>query len=162
MIRYATIQDLDILDEIYDTARKFMVSHNNPNQWNDGHPNHEDLAIDIQKNQLYVIEINQQIQASFVLFEHEDPTYQYIEGAWLNDHEYVVVHKVATRNLIRGMGTQILDYAKSKQKDVRIDTHEDNIPMQNLLRKNNFQPTGTIYLENGFPRIAYQYVYNQD
>ena len=162
MIRKATINDLEALDQIYDAARQFMIAHNNPNQWNDGHPNHEDLEMDIQKNQLYVIEIHQTIQASFVLFEHEDPTYEYIEGSWLNNHEYVVIHKVATRNEIKGMGTQILEYAKAKQKDVRIDTHQDNIPMQNLLKKNGFQQTGTIYLQNGSPRIAFQYVNKQD
>ena len=162
MIRHATKNDLDILDEIYENARHFMATHGNPNQWINGHPNRNDLEVDLAKNQLYVIEIDHEIQASFVFFEHDDPPYNYIEGSWLNDDEYVVVHKVATRNLMRGMGTKIMDYAKSKNKDVRIDTHKDNIYMQNVLRKNGFKQTGTIYLENGSPRIAFQYVNKQD
>ena len=162
MIRHATRQDLDILDEIYENARHFMATHGNPNQWVNGHPNRDDLIKDLGKNQLYVIEINNEIQASFVFFEHDDPTYAYIEGKWFNQDPYVVIHKVATRNLMRGMGTKIIEYAKSKQKDVRIDTHQDNVYMQNVLKKNGFHHTGTIYLENGSSRLAFQYVKNQD
>lgn len=162
MIRHATKNDLDILDEIYHNARIFMATHGNPNQWVNGHPNREDLIKDLKKNQLYVIELNNTIQASFVFFEHDDPTYSYIEGKWLNDNPYVVIHKVATRNLMRGMGTQIIEYAKSKNKDIRIDTHQDNIYMQNVLKKNGFYHTGTIYLESGASRLAFQYVKKQD
>ena len=162
MIRHATAEDLDILDEIYENARKFMASHGNPNQWVNGHPNRQDLMEELEKNQLYVIIKEDVIQASFVFFEHDDPTYSYIEGKWCNDEDYVVVHKVATRNLMRGMGTEIMNYAKSKHKDVRIDTHQDNVYMQNVLKKNGFVRTGIIYLENGAPRIAFQYVNKQD
>ena len=161
-VRLATSSDLDVLDEIYETARQFMKTHGNPNQWYDGHPNRKELQDEINQNHFYVIEIDNIIQASFVYFDHPDPTYTYIEGQWLNDHEYSVIHKVATRNLRRGMGKEIIEFVKQKQKDIRIDTHEDNIYMQKLLEQNGFVKTGIIYLENKEPRWAYQYVSNQD
>ena len=40
---------------------------------------------------------------------------------------------------------------------MRGDTHEDNLPMQRVLEKNGFQRCGTIFVEDGSPRIAYQY-----
>ncbi|HNZ83431.1 MAG TPA: GNAT family N-acetyltransferase, partial [Sedimentibacter sp.] len=43
-----------------------------------------------------------------------------------------------------------------KCRNLKIDTHRDNIPMQNLLNKNGFIRCGIIYLENGDERIAYQ------
>ena len=42
--------------------------------------------------------------------------------------------------------------------NLRIDTHEKNIPMQGCLAKNGFARCGIIYLEDGDPRIAYQKV----
>ena len=42
-------------------------------------------------------------------------------------------------------------------KNVRADTHKDNITMQNMLAKNGFVPCGIIHVENGSERIAYQY-----
>lgn len=158
MIRKATVKDLNQLEIIYEKARQFMRAHGNSNQWTYGHPNREDLMQSLATQELYVVEINRVIQASFVLMERADPTYTYIEGAWLSDNPYVVLHKVATRHEIKGMGTCIINFAKSKKKDVRIDTHKDNIPMQNLLKKTGFVPTGTIYVEDGTARIAYQYI----
>ena len=158
MIRKATVKDLDQLEIIYEKARQFMRAHGNFNQWIQGHPNRDDLMRSLRAKELYVVEINQVIQASFVLMERKDPTYAYIEGSWLSDAPYVVLHKVATRHEIKGMGTCIIDYAKRKKKDIRMDTHKDNYPMQNLLKKTGFVPTGIIYVEDGTPRIAYQYV----
>ena len=39
---------------------------------------------------------------------------------------------------------------------VRIDTHEDNIPMQNMIEKNGFKKCGIIYLLDGNKRLAYE------
>ena len=41
-------------------------------------------------------------------------------------------------------------------KNLKIDTHRDNIPMQRALAKHGFRPCGTVYLENGDARVAYQ------
>lgn len=40
--------------------------------------------------------------------------------------------------------------------NIRIDTHRNNIPMQKTLIKNGYRVCGTIYLENGDERIAFQ------
>lgn len=45
------------------------------------------------------------------------------------------------------MGEEILNYAFKHNKNVRIDTHEDNIPMQNLLTRHGFKHVGTIILK---------------
>lgn len=159
MIRLATEADLPVLDEVYDQARAFMRAHGNLQQWADGHPNAKDLAIDIQKKQLYVYEKAGEIEGSFVFYIGDDPTYQKIDhGNWLNDDVYGVVHKVASRQRVAGVASAILDYAFSQCSNVRMDTHADNIPMQHFLEKIGFQHVGTIYLANGDPRLAYHYV----
>ena len=39
---------------------------------------------------------------------------------------------------------------------IRIDTHEENLPMQNLLKKNNYEYCGIIYLEDKSERLAFE------
>ena len=40
--------------------------------------------------------------------------------------------------------------------NIKIDTHENNIPMKKCLLRNGFEYCGIIYLANGESRIAYQ------
>ena len=39
---------------------------------------------------------------------------------------------------------------------LRIDTHEDNVPMQNLLKKLGFTYCGTIYVLRDSARMAFE------
>lgn len=162
MIRKAKTEDLPVLDQIYESARNFMHSHGNPNQWNDGHPCSNDLSADIQDGILYVIEEDGEIQASFVYYEGTDPTYGYIDhGAWPSErNRYGIGHKVASRSLKPGMGHQILAWIKAQHPEIRMDTHADNHPMRMLFEREGFIHCGTIYLENGDPRMAF--IWRQD
>ena len=44
----------------------------------------------------------------------------------------------------------------NKCDNLRIDTHKDNKIMINLIEKAGFERCGTIYVDDGTPRIAYQ------
>ena len=94
----------------------------------------------------------------FAFIPGSDPTYQYIDGAWLEDTPYAAIHRVASAGKEKGVFTKIADYCKSQISHLRIDTHALNLPMQGAVEKNGFQRCGTIYLEDGSPRIAYEYV----
>ena len=54
------------------------------------------------------------------------------------------------------MAAECIRFAYERCGNLRIDTHEKNIPMQRCLAKNGFARCGIIYLEDGDPRIAYQ------
>ena len=41
-------------------------------------------------------------------------------------------------------------------QDIRIDTHHQNLSMRKFLSKLGYHACGTVYLENGDKRIAYQ------
>ena len=73
LIRKATLEDMPVLLEIYERARKFMVSTGNTNQWTNGYPSREILTEDIEKNEMYVLEDEDGIQASFVFYCGIDP-----------------------------------------------------------------------------------------
>ena len=139
---------------------------NNINQWVGDYPSREIFASDVDKKALYVMYMGE-VPIGFGSFLCEaEPTYEKIDGAWLTDGEkYLVVHRLGINPDWHGMGmgTALMGLADKicevkKIPSIRVDTHEDNISMQKLLEKCGFTKCGTIYLENGDPRIAYEKV----
>lgn len=155
-IRKASRSDWEEIRKIYADARQFMAEHGNAGQWGTNEPREEMLLDDIAQEKLYVC-TEGSIAAVFYFAAEEDPAYRIIEdGAWLNDEPYGVVHRIASARTVRGAASFCMDWAFRQTGNIRIDTHEDNIPMQNMLQKNGFRYCGKIHLENGEPRIAFQ------
>lgn len=155
-IRKAVFSDLDQIQNVYYSAKQFMRQTGNPNQWASGYPSNELLLADMERDSLFVIEDNSTIHAVFVLLHGPDPTYSYIEGSWLNDEDYFVIHRIASDNTLHHILPAVLDFADQYTDTIRIDTHADNKVMQHLLSKYGFTHCGTIYLSDGSPRLAYQ------
>ena len=158
MIRDAVLADLPAIQSIYALARAFMRKSGNLKQWSNGYPDDQLLMDDISKKQLFVLEENGGVHGVFAFILGDAPTYACIEGGrWLNDLPYGTIHRIGTDGTIHGAVKAARDYALQFTDEVRADTHEDNKPMQHTLAKNGFVRCGVIYLEDGAPRIAYQY-----
>lgn len=157
MIRPARLSDLPAIEEIYAIARDYMQKSGNPNQWVNGYPRRELLESDVSKNQLFVYESEGVIHGSFVFMTSPDPTYAYIEGEWPNEKPYGTIHRIASDGQEKGVFTHCFRFALENADEIRIDTHHDNKTMQHVVEKHGFKRCGVIYLENGDPRIAYQY-----
>ena len=161
-VRKGELKDIDTIMDIYAPARKYMVEHGNPDQWADGHPPRELILDDIEKGICHVITKDDKICGVFAFILGQDPTYKVIEGgSWLNDNPYGTIHRIASDNKTGGILKCAISYGLSHISDVRIDTYKDNIKMQTLLKQYGFTKCGTIYLENGDPRIAYHYTSQQ-
>lgn len=156
IIRNAEWDDLDDIFAIYARARAFMKEAGNPTQWGDTFPPEELVRSDIELRRNYVCVIDDRIQAVFAMIDGADPTYQVIQGAWLNDEPYAAVHRVASRSEVKGITAHIFKWALEQRGNIRIDTHDDNIPMQRAIEKYGFTKCGRIWVEDGSPRIAYQ------
>lgn len=87
-----------------------------------------------------------------------EETYKEIQGAWLNDEPYAVIHRIASLGKGRNLLKDAIDFAFAKIDNIRIDTHEDNNIMRSLLNKLGFVYTGIIHLKNGDERRAYQLI----
>ena len=156
-IRKTKLEELDQVMEVYAYARKFMAEHNNPNQWKNNKPTREQIEKDILAGKHYICEENGQIAAVFYFAREADPTYGKIyDGAWLNEEDYSVVHRIASSGMVRGAGSFCMQWASTQCSNLKIDTHEDNYVMQNMLKKSGFTQCGTIYLEDGEPRLGFQ------
>lgn len=159
MIRHARKEEIERILEIYNTARKFMRANGNPHQWNGPYPGREDLLEDIRNGNLYALENeNGGICGCFVLVAGEDPTYGVIDGSWKSDLPYAAMHKVASDGTSKGFFAKCVGFARQRFSHLRIDTHHDNLPMQHVVIKNGFEYRGIIYLANGEPRMAYEWL----
>ncbi len=157
-IRKTTMKDFDIVLEIYAQARQFMKDHGNPHQWGDNRPSKEQISDDIRHGCSYVCVEDGQILGVFYYAKTEEPTYAHIyDGAWLNQLPYGVVHRIAAPGGRKGTASFCLNWCMLKSGgNIRIDTHQDNLPMQRMLEKNGFVKCGIIRLTDGDLRLAYQ------
>ncbi len=162
-IRKANEEDLPCIRLIYNAAKAYMDASGNPNQWTVGYPPEEYLRQDIGLSRLFVCEEDGILYGVFMFAVIDDPTYHCIDGAWVNDEPYGVIHRIASNGIQKGIFEAVLAFCKERMAEqnvtsLRIDTHADNKTMQYLVEKYGFLPCGTIYLENGSPRLAYQLV----
>ena len=163
-IRPARPEELPRILAIYRTARIFMKESGNPTQWGEietGNPQPQQVEDDIRQESSYVYETEDgRIAAVFFYIEGEkvEPTYEKIDGAWIGPETYGVVHRIASDGTEKGAGRNCLRWAMERCGHLRIDTHENNRPMQHVLGGLGFTYCGTILLKNGDPRMAFEWI----
>lgn len=161
-IRPAVAEDVPEIKKVYAEARQYMRDNGNDFQWSGTYPE-ECIDDDLKQKTLYVCENRgageiPAICAVFAIITNGDPTYSYIEGKWKNDLPYAAVHRIAAGSASRGKGVMsyCLDRIFNVYGNVRMDTHELNVPMRSFLKKNGFEACGTVYMQDETPRIAFQ------
>lgn len=157
MIRRANKNDLISIMPIYEAAKAKMREDGNMHQWSDKYPDEETLLDDIARGELYIAHDNE-IYGVFMLSFSGEETYEEIQGAWLNDEPYAVIHRIASLGKGRNLLKDAIDFAFASTENIRIDTHEDNNIMRTLLNKLGFTYTGIIHLKSGDERRAYQLI----
>lgn len=156
-IRHTDLSDIVKVMEIYEQARQYMREQGNPNQWMNGYPDVKLVAKDINDDCSYVCLENDQIVGVFRFTQETDPTYNKIyEGKWINEEPYGVIHRIASASHRKGVAKCCLNWCLNQCRNIRIDTHRDNLAMQSFLKKNGFEQCGIIYLANGEERLAFQ------
>lgn len=91
-----------------------------------------------------------------------EPAYEAIEGRWLTEGPYVVVHRLAVADEAkkRGTATAFLRHVETEAlaqgtRSFRIDTAHDNLYMQRMLKTLQFSYCGRIRYPSG-ERLAYE------
>ena len=158
IIRPATKDDVAAAAQIYLDAKEFMKRNGNPTQWAGDYPAGWDVENGIADGTSYVCEDDGEIVATFYYEQNsDDPTYRKIyEGKWKNDLPYSVIHRIAVKYHGRGIIDFCFAECFKRFPNIKIDTHEANIPMKKCLERAGFDYCGIIYLPNGESRIAYQ------
>ena len=156
IVRPSAFSDLPRILEIYARAREFMRLSGNPTQWGDDRPRELAVRDDIERGVSCIVEAEGNAVGVFAFIIGDEPTYRKIDGRWLNDAPYGTVHRIASSGEVGGVFSACLEFCFSRMPNIRIDTHRDNAPMRHLLRKHGFAECGTIWVDDGTPRIAFQ------
>ncbi|RYG02983.1 MAG: GNAT family N-acetyltransferase [Chitinophagaceae bacterium] len=160
-LRLATDNDADTIWMILQDAIACRKADGSQ-QWQDGYPNPDTIKSDLINGYGYVLEENgATIAYGAIIFETE-PAYEAIEGKWLSDDDYVVIHRVATSKEVKGRGVAaqmfrlIEELAVSKNVySVKVDTNFDNVPMLKILDRLGYTYCGEVYFR-GAPRKAFE------
>lgn len=157
-MRQATEADLDAVSALYERGRALMRAHGNPTQWPGAYPGRGDAEADCATGCLWVLDEGSGPVACMSVLPGPDPTYARIEGAWRDEDPYWVMHRLAAADAGRGLGGRCLAWLCARHRNVRADTHADNLPMRRALERAGFLRCGTIWVEDGTPRVAYHFV----
>lgn len=167
-IRLSAFNDIPSILSIIDDAKTYLAFQN-IDQWQNGYPNAEQIESDIKNGESYVVVNDEnQIMATSMFTMRKEPTYKVIiDGNWLisEDEIYGVIHRMAIKKEFRkfGLATLLfhefhLQLEENNIKSLKIDTHEENIGMQSLIKKLGYQYCGVIYTNYGDKRLAFEKV----
>jgi GNAT superfamily N-acetyltransferase len=142
----------------------FRRKNEGSNQWQDGYPNPEVVQNDIEKEYGYVLTEAENIIGYCAVVVNYEPEYFKIEGKWLTNSDFVVIHRLALsenylgKNLSKIMIEFVEEFAKSNDiYSIKVDTNHDNIPMLKIFEKTGFTFCGIVHFR-GSPRRAYEKV----
>lgn len=162
IIRHANKTDLVDIMVIIEKAKIYM-KENKINQWSENYPNEDVFLADLKENRLYVAEIDKKVVGMAVLVLDGDADYKNIDGKWLSDGEYGVIHRIAVNPDYKSQNVakNLLDFFEDKLKElnydsIRVDTHKDNKSMLRFIEKNGFQKCGIVYIRKTDERIAFE------
>jgi len=139
MIREAIMEDIkDIMGIIKQTIVE-MSTYNNT-QWDENYPQEEDFATDIQKGDLFVVEMEGKL-VGFVCINKVEPA-EYFRLNWSLNEDVMIVHRMAVNSDYRrsGIGTELMKFAdefalKNNIRYLKTDTYSLNTKMNALFKK---------------------------
>ena len=133
-------------------------------QWQDGYPNPDTIEADINNNYGYVMKYDSDIAAYAAVISDPDPDYADIDGKWLREGKYLVIHRVAVADKFAGKGvaTEIFKQVEKLAisigiNSVKVDTNFDNAAMLRVLEKLDYTYCGDVIIR-GNARRAFEKV----
>lgn len=161
-IRPAILADVPALLNLL--KRVVPIMHEAGNfQWDDHYPNATVFEQDINKNQLWVAVVNDQLAGVAALTEDQEPEYKQV-GFDLSQRA-VVTHRLAVDPSFQGQGVAAALLQQAEQialergiAFLRIDTNSENKVTQKLFPKMGYQYAGEITLSfrPGLRFLAYE------
>jgi GNAT superfamily N-acetyltransferase len=131
-------------------------------QWQNGYPDEQTIQTDIENGYAFVLVENTVIIAYAAIIFEKEPAYNEINGKWLTNGDYAVIHRVATAASSKGKGIatylfKVIEDLCLEQNiySIKVDTNFDNIPMLKILDKLNYTYCGEVFF-SGAPRRAYE------
>ena len=160
-LRKADITEVPVIWEIIQDAIE-QRRQEGSSQWQDGYPNELSITNDINKGYGYILTENGTILCYAAIIFDKEPAYEDIEGKWLTNGDYGVVHRVAVSKLAKGKGiaTKLFQSIEGLCLEhhiysIKVDTNFDNVPMLKILDKLGYTYCGEVHFR-GAARKAFE------
>jgi GNAT superfamily N-acetyltransferase len=152
-----------ILHQI-DGCRKQMAAHGS-GQWQGKEPSFATIEEDILHQRYFLLFENHQPCGGAALMKHEPGYDHLLEGRWLNQDPYMVIHRffIAPSYQGRHLSKILLDELELQVQqhhvnNLRLDTHALNQPMRGLLKRQHYHEVGKAWLPQAGERLVYHKV----
>lgn len=165
MIRKATLKDISTILLITKACAKSMIEKG-IYQWNEHYPNKNALINDVARNELYVLEVNENIIGSIVISNLMDGEYEPIK--WLTKNENnIYIHRLAIHpgNQRKGFAQVLMDFAEkfaieNNYSSIRLDTFSQNKRNQKFYELRGYKRLGDIFFpkQSKYPFHCYELV----
>lgn len=162
-LRRSIKEDIPEIMVIIKKAQEYLKSQG-INQWQTGYPTSETIQSDIDEGISYVLTNDKKIVGTTALSFDGEETYDKVhDGEWLTHGDYAVIHRLAVdmESGRKGIAGEILKGVEMICRDrdvvsIKVDTHRENMAMQNFLKKNGFTFCGIIYIKDANERFAFE------
>lgn len=165
MIRNATHTDIDSILEITKACAKDMTEKG-ISQWNEHYPSRLAFENDVKREELFVLENNNNILGCIVISTFMDE--EYIPIQWLTSNlNNVYIHRLAIHPNHQGKGyaRKLMEFAettsrKRQMQSVRLDTFSQNDRNHKFYEQRGYQRLGSIYFpkQSEHPFYCYELV----
>ena len=166
MIRKATENDIGRIIEITRACAKHMIS-NGVFQWNEHYPNRAAFINDVDRQELYVLEIENEVIGCIVISTFMDE--EYVPVKWLTPNKNnIYIHRLAVYPQCQGQGyaQALMHFAENfarvhKYNSIRLDTFSKNSRNQKFYELRGYQKLDDIYFpkQSNYPFHCYELIF---
>lgn len=165
MIRHAKISEIPDIITICKACAAHLIS-NEIYQWNEHYPSTTIFEKDIERAELYVLEMDDKVIGTIVISTLMDD--EYVPVKWLTPNlNSVYIHRLSVDPSKQGKGyaQQLMDFAENHAKEnnftsIRLDTFSQNRRNQTFYETRGYQKLGNIFFpkQSDYPFHCYELV----
>ncbi|GAB4159043.1 MAG: GNAT family N-acetyltransferase [Winogradskyella sp.] len=165
MIRKGKIEDIKAIMDLTKACAKAMIA-NGIYQWNEHYPNVSAFVNDVERHELYVLEIDSEIKGTIVISTLMDKEYQTIKWLTMNENN-IYIHRLAIHPSMQGKGyaQDLMGFAEqyaidNNYRSIRLDTFSQNKRNQKFYELRGYNKLGDIYFpkQSKYPFHCYELV----
>lgn len=150
MIRKATYLDIDAILKVTKACAQYMIDKH-IFQWNESYPNRAAFINDVERGELYVLEVENHIIGAITISTYMDS--EYIPVKWLtSNNNNLYIHRLAVQPKQQGKGhaQKLMNYAeemaiKNNYSSIRLDTFSKNERNQKFYELRGYKKLGEIF-----------------
>ncbi len=158
--------EMSEITQIWDILQQAIArrKEDGSDQWQNGYPNPKVVQSDVEKGSAFVLTDKDKIVGYSAVLINDEPEYANIEGKWITNNDFIVVHRVAVSEnyLGKGLAKKIFGFVEEYALNnniysIKSDTNYDNIPMLKIFEKLGYSYCGKVYFGSS-PRKAFEKV----